>query len=93
MTTFQPVPVYFKKVFTEQSKTYLVYPDWTITQFQAAIRPLISIDFNIESENIELVETGQDDSENASAIQIINDTKMYEVWTSALNVSFYVRFN
>ena len=91
MSSLSPVSVYFKKAMTEQTKTYLVYPDWTITQFQAAIRPLISIDFGIGMEDFELVPTGQELSENAAPIHWINDIKLYEIWTKQLCVGFYIR--
>ncbi len=90
MTTFKPVSVYFKMVQTEYTKNYLVYPNWTITEFQAALRPLIRIDFEI-NDNFELIPTGQDDSEDGTAIQLINAIKLYEVWTPQLCVGFYIR--
>ena len=91
MTTFKPVSIYFKMVLTDRVKNYLVYPNWTITEFQAALRPLIRIDFEINDPDFDLVPTGQDESENGSAMQLENDIKLYEVWTPQLCVGFYIR--
>ena len=93
MPTFPPVSVYFKKVMTLETKTYLVYPDWTISHFHLAIRPLIMIDFET-SEDFELVETGQEEGEYGLATDLVSDIQLHEIYEirgSTLCVGFYIR--
>ena len=87
--TCNPVPVYFKEAFTINTKTYLVYPDWTLNQFRDAMKPIIAIDFGFDA--FDLVQTGQPSSENGEPLQESNDIKLKDLWTSELTIAFYIR--
>jgi hypothetical protein len=88
--TIPPVYVYFKEAFTNNRKTYLVYPDWTLNQFRDAMKPIIAIDFGFDA--FDLVQTGQPSSENGEPLQQSNDIKLKDLWTSELlMISFYIR--
>jgi len=92
MQTLKPVPVYFKEAFTTNTKTYLVYPDWSLSQFYSAIRPLIAIDFATDTDDFVLVPVGQPNSENGEPLDNqSNDILLKDLWTPELNIAFYIR--
>ena len=84
-----PVPIYFKEAWTENTKMYLVYPDWTLNQFRDAMKPIIAIDFGFDA--FDLVQTGQPSSENGEPIAQSNDIKLKDLYTSELMIAFYIR--
>lgn len=89
--THAPVPIYFKEVLTTNTKIYYVYPDWTLAQFEAALKPLISIDFEIESGAFVLVLMGQSSGENGDEIPRLDGIKLADLWEPELNIGFYIR--
>ena len=89
--TFKPVLVYFKKAWTENTKKYYVYPDWTLNQFRDALKPMIANDFQLEPDLFELVLVGQDLNENGLVIDQSIEIKLYQLWGRELAISFYVR--
>jgi len=90
--TYAPVPVYFKEILTTNTQIYYVYPDWTLAQFKAALKPLISIDFEIESDAFVLVLMGQPDGENGDPIPQLDGIKLADLWEPELNIGFYIRW-
>ncbi len=89
--TMPPVYVYFKEAWTTNTKTYLIYPDWTLNQFRDALKPLVSIDFDLESDAFEFVLVGQPEGENGLSLTQSNNIKLKDLWTQELNVAFYIR--
>ena len=89
--TMNPIPVYFKEAWTTNTKTYLVYPDWTLNQFRDAFKPLVAIDFHMEPDAFEFVLVGQPGSENGDPCPQSNEIKLKELWTSELMIAFYIR--
>ena len=89
--TFKPVLVYFKEAWTENTKKYYVYPDWSLNQFRDALKPLIAIDFQLEPDLFELVLVGQNLNENGLVIGQSNEIKLYQLWGHELNICFYIR--
>lgn len=89
--TYAPVPIYFKEVLTTNTKIYYVYPDWTLAQFEAALKPLISIDFEIEGAFV-LVLMGQPGGENGDPIPQLDGIKLADLWEPELNIGFYIRW-
>jgi hypothetical protein len=89
--THAPVSVYFKEAFTTNTKNYIVYPDWTLNQFEAALRPLIAIDFDIELDDFFLVLVGQPDCEDGVPMLMSDDLLLLDLGTPELNIAFYIR--
>jgi hypothetical protein len=90
--THPPVPIYFKESFTTNTKIYYVYPDWSLYQFESALKPLIAIDFAIESGAFVLVLMGQPCGENGDPIPQQDDgIKLADLWEPELNIGFYIR--
>ena len=89
--SMKPVSVYFKEAWTENNKKYMVYPNWTLTQFKNAITPLISMDFNMDVGNFDLVLVGQDKGENGDPIGLSDQIQLYQLWGNTLEICFYVR--
>jgi hypothetical protein len=87
--TIPPVYVYFKEAWTTNTKSYLVYPDWTLNQFRDAIKPIIAIDFGFDA--FDLVRVGQPSGENGDPIPQSNEIFLKDLWTSELTISFYIR--
>ena len=89
--THAPVSVYFKEAFTANTKNYIIYPDWTLNQFEVAITPLIAIDFDIGLDDFVLVLVGQPDGENGDPISQSNHILLQDLETPDLNIAFYIR--
>ena len=89
--TYAPISVYFKEAYTANTKHYLVYPDWTLYQFETALKPLITIDFAIESDTFVLVLMGQPCGENGDPIPQLDGIKLADLWEPELNIGFYIR--
>ena len=91
---FEVIIVTFKKVFSVKTIELRVDPYFTVTQFIENVRPTLSVYFNINENEIEIVESGQYElgmlSENAPALNPSND-QLHLRWSPNLNVSFYVR--
>jgi len=87
----KPVYVYFKEAWTENNIKYLVYPNWTLTQFRNSISPLISIDFNIDIGAFEIVLVGQEKGESGDPIGVSDQIQLYQLWGKTLEVCFYIR--
>jgi hypothetical protein len=93
MDIIQPArfPVYFKQVWTANTHIIPVNPELTVIEFIEVIKPLLSIHFNIETHDLELVEIGSMDSEAAEPL-VESVKKMREVWGDELKTAaFYVR--
>ena len=82
------ISVYFKEVWTTNTKYYLLNPRWNQEQLYAYIKPFILTHFNID--NFEIIEMGQKDAENGDAINI-GDTLLHQNYGDMLQVSFYIR--
>ena len=84
-----PVPMYFKEALTNNTKIYLVYPDWSFKQFVYALGPIIAIDFGFN--DFDLVLVGQEGDENGAALQLLTDTQIVDLLSQNINIAFYVR--
>jgi len=85
----------FKEVFTIRTLKFSINPDFTITQMIESLTPLLAVQFNINENDIEIVETGQYIpgclSEAAPSLEPSN-RKLCDIWGEDLRiVSFYVR--
>jgi hypothetical protein len=91
-TIYPPVEVYFKLARTTQTRMYMLYPNWTISDFKNIIKSRIYQDFNVMQH--ELVETGQYmpgvDSEDMPALQTTHET-LVSKYGPRLEISFYIR--
>ena len=84
-----PVPIYFKEALTNNTKMYLVYPDWSFNQFINALAPMIAIDFGFNS--FDLVLVGQAAGENGDALMPLIDMKIVDLLSQTINIAFYIR--
>ena len=84
-----PLPIYFKEALTNNTKIYLVYPDWTFEQFINAMSPMIAIDFGFNA--FDLVLVGQEGDENGAVLQPLIDMKIVDLLSQNINIAFYVR--
>jgi hypothetical protein len=81
----------FKKVFGEDTVRLIISPGWTYEQFIDNTYTILSREFDIPKEQLELVEAGQSDSEKAPALEPFDET-MASKWGSKLKyLAFYVR--
>ena len=86
---FRPIPIRFKKVFTNNIKYYMINPDWTTEQFYEFIKPYVMIDFELAP--FDIVEAGLPMSEHAAPIRITNNIKIREMFNEFENLTFYIR--
>ena len=59
MMSLLSVPIQFKEVFTTNVRNFHINPNWTMSQFIETISQHICREFNIEEDNLEIVESGQ----------------------------------
>ena len=86
---FRPIPIRFKKVFTNNIKYYMINPDWTTEQFYEFIKPYVTIDFELVP--FDIVEAGLPMSEHAVPIRISSNIKIREMFENFENLTFYIR--
>ena len=88
-----PVNVYFKEAWTENTKVYKIYPDWTLNQFRDTLKPIIAQDFNLAPDAFEIVEAGKNAGENDQALAQSNDIRLQDLFNfnSNCNLVFYIR--
>ena len=86
---FRPIPIRFKKVFTNNIKYYMINPDWTTQQFYEFIKPYVTIDFELVP--FDIVEAGLPMSEHAAPIRITSNIKIREMFANLDNLTFYIR--
>lgn len=81
----------FKKVFGTDTVRLIISPGWSYLQFTDNIYTILSREFDIPKEHLELVEAGQPENENAPALEPFDGT-MASKWGDRLQfVAFYVR--
>ena len=88
-------PVNFKEVFTVRTLQFQINPFFTVTQMIDSLRPILAVQFNINSDDIEIVESGQymngGLAEEAPCL-VPSDRRLCDIWGQDLrNVSFYIR--
>jgi len=93
MMSLLSVPISVKEVYTCNSREFHVNPNWTISQFIQTIIPLISSAFNISTDILELVESGQYNGSRPELHTALagSDVRMKDKWGPKLDVAFYVR--
>jgi len=88
-------PVNFKEVFTVKTLQFKVNPNLNVVQFINNIRPVLAIHFDINLDDIEIVEAGQytDKYLPEGAPELIPSNKIIkEIWGEKLQKgTFYVR--
>ena len=90
------VSIEFKEVFTPNVHKLFINPNWTMFQFIETISQPICREFNIEEDNLEIIESGQYNlrgivPELAPALLKTN-TQLKNKWGRLLSgVAFYVR--
>ena len=89
------VPVTFKEVYSSNTRSFDVNPDWTMTQFIDSVKPHICREFNVQEDNLEIVEAGQYSPgtrpEAAAPLTQNLTITMKHKWGPKLNVAFYIR--
>jgi len=85
----EPIHIYFKEALTDNTKIYLVYPDWSFNQFINALDPIITIDFGFN--DFDLVLVGQEGDENGAKLQPLIDMKIVDLLSQTINIAFYIR--
>ncbi len=88
------IPVSFKEVYTSNVHNFDIDPNWTITQFIQTVGPVMCREFNIDEDNLEIIEAGYTPgtrSEAAPALREEDTIKIKDKWGTKLNVSFYIR--
>jgi len=88
-----PFNIDIKEIFTSNTRKYVIYKEWTTKQLLDNLYPLLSAEFNIEIENIEIVASihAAAGSEKAPAIEP-SDNTVIDLWGEKLMyVAFYVR--
>ena len=88
-----PFNIDIKEIFTDNTRKYVIYKEWTTKQLLDNLYPLLSAEFNIEIENIEIVASlnAAAGSEQALAIEP-SDITVMDLWgNSLMYVAFYVR--
>ena len=95
MLSILSVPVTFKEVYGSNSRSFHVNPNWTMTQFIDSVKPHICREFNVQEDNLEIVEAGQSApgirDEAAPALTQDSTIKMKHKWGTKLKVAFYIR--
>ena len=84
-----PVRLHLKKIFTTNTKIYLVNPNWTIKQLSDFIAPYIIPDFGLDE--FELVNIGQDEAEYAQHIYRSTTNKISYLYPGENDIYCYVR--
>ena len=81
------IPITFKLVNTENVREYYISSDWTLEQLYRNLRQVISSDFNININEIELIDTDISYKrypgvriENYPALKESNQTYLRELW-------------
>jgi hypothetical protein len=94
------IPVNFTPLYTENTKTIYINPNWTIKQMYESIAPIIKQLFNIDefilieinSNKINYFPKEAQLHINKNTYKnVINYEKIKNIWTDKLNVSFYVK--
>lgn len=85
----------FKEVFTVRTLQFQINPFFTVTQMIESLRPSLAVQFDINSDDIEIVESGQYMegylAEEAPGL-VPSNRRLCDIWGEDLrNVSFYVR--
>ena len=84
-------PVYFKQVWTTNTHIIPVNPELTVTEFIELVKPMLSTQFNIDVDELEIIETGSIASETAHPL-VSSVKKLRELWGDELKTAaFYVR--
>ena len=95
MLSILSVPVTFKEVYSSNTRSFHVNPNWTMTQFIDSVKPHICREFNVQEDNLEIVEAGQYSPgirpEAAAPLTQNTTIKMKHKWGRKLNVAFYIR--
>ena len=88
-------PINFKEVFTVRTLQFQINPYFTVTQMFESLRPALAVQFDINSDDIEIVESGQYiDGVLAEAAPSLEPSsrRLCDIWGEDLrNLSFYVR--
>lgn len=90
------IPVEFKEVYTANSRNLHCNPNWTTTQLIEIIKPELCREFNIDKDNLEIVEArhsveGLRLEEVTLPLSFDNTVKIKDKWGPKLDVAFYVR--
>lgn len=88
-------PVCFKEIFTTRTLQFHVNPHFTITQFIETIRPQLATQFNINVDELDIVESGHYEidgpPESAPALVPSNIKLCQRYGENLRNLAFYVR--
>lgn len=95
MIGLRSIAINFKEVFTVRTLQFQINPFFTVTQMIESLRPSLSAQFNINSDDIEIVESGQyinGIQPEAAAALVPSSRRLCDIWGPELRyLSFYVR--
>ena len=87
------ISVYFKEIFTTNTRNYLVDPNWSTSELNDMLKNRIPVDFNIDS--YEIVETCQHiegiPAEYAPALAISDNILLRNLFGNFEYTAFYIR--
>lgn len=84
----------FKLVYSERFVCYSFSPTTSLKNFIETVKSYVHADFNFETnEEIEIVEAGQENGEQAPALISSNETLRQIYHNKHTNTSFYVRLS
>lgn len=85
----------FKEVYTVRTVQMVVQPQITVNEFMNETKGLLPFHFDINEDDIEIVESGKNTAEYASECApalMPSESKLYEIWGPRLyNLAFYIR--
>jgi hypothetical protein len=86
------IPVVFKEVFKNDVRHLYLNPSWTTQQMLETIIPIIATQLSVQEDEVEVIEVRTDINPAESGPALTKtQTKLKDLWTSELNVAFYVR--
>jgi len=85
---------YFKLAYTERTVYYRFTSNTSLKNFIETVKRFVQTDFDLETnQEIEIVEAGQENGEEAPALVSSNETLKQIYHNKHTNTSFYVRLS
>jgi hypothetical protein len=94
MMSLTSIPINFKEVFTTNTRTLHLNPNWTVNQFLDTVKPIIEREYQCERGNLDIVASGQDapgiPAEAGLPVEP-SEIRIKYKWGIRLSVAFYIR--
>lgn len=89
------IPISFKQVFTTNTIQININPFVSVNQLVSNVKPILANHFGINSDDIEIVESGQNNNNSVPELApalVPSVTELYNIWGENLRyLAFYVR--